>query len=848
MLFMKKMKKHLSVLLALCLTLACMPIISVSASASLDEVEKRIENFDGALNVAEPDADVLAEFEEIVGMYKTLSADEKEQMNVFDFDILYHKSIDRERQLSIINNSDYKPGDKKHYVYAAAATKSNFGGLPSYMDEAFVLYNKLASASVSSSDKLDAFASASVNARLFAGVYYPSYQIFYYNVSYNANKGFELIVNALVKDMLKAEPFGEAAIKKPTKPNAKNYADGVNDPEYIKDYDAYWEQETAYQLRNAREKNYTAKLNLEAMSTVAGRAEEYAPAVDAVKALIEGKQAFDNDEKDTSPAAAAVKAYDSLSALQKHVLEKLSYFFLYTAENKGTFYSVTRVNTAKLYTTCTDIGNAHFVDDFINVINSIDEPYTREDIDKAKAAYALVPSTLVSKIPSDISAKYKAVLASIKPDVPSDEKPDLANMPHTDIDYPVSEEMTYKTVRNLFNAVLAFSGSNQQTFASDIESKVFSSEFIGTVVKWLYPLLGNASSLVAYSPADLASKLTEDKYAPAAEKFSAAASRDEKGKVIKDLADWDKVEFENGDFGFENGDKEAFLDALSACFRQLSLLDMVIKFENTMSTASGSYTYGAYEELIPVFEALDLDGIISSVEYTEIVNSASSAVKMDARIRPILVPVANLIEKFASAPLDTVLDVLPKLGYAVSSGLLNDQINALIGKIKMISITPPDLTSEGLFNILDGKLNELIKSKIIKDENSEIKIDFNKDAFVKLLSDLSGCGDYAVRDSLAKGTLYRAGIDSNKSGALALAWNYIYGVVADKNNTSALNAVVGALDIASPVKGVVKAVVMLAPRMNSKSVFKIVSFATAILHFVAVVKPYIEDLISVIKN
>lgn len=845
---MKKLKKHLSVFLALCLTLVYLPLISVSASGTLDEVEKRIEAYDGALNTAEPDADDLAEFEEIVGKYKTLSADEKENMDVLLFDKLYHLSIDREKQVSIINNPDIKASNKQHTINASEATKTNFGGLPAYTDEAIALYTTLNDSKVSSADKLTAFESAGVNARIYAGVYYPTYQSLYYTITYYPSKGFETVVNALAKDMLKAEPFGEAVIKRPTKPNAKNYADGVNDPEYIKDYDAYWAQETEYQLRSAREKNYSAEINLKAMAQVAAAAPEYAPAVDTVNALIEAKTAYDNDKNDTSPAAAVVEKYNALTAMQKLVIDKLSYSFMFNAENKGTFYTIAGVTASKLYTACNDIGNAYLVDEFVKVINSIDEPYTREDIETAKASYALVPSTLVSSIPAEISAKYKAILASVKPDVSSDEKPDISNMPHTDIDYPVSEEMTYKTARNLFNAVLAFTGSNQQTFASDIESKVFSSEFIGTVVKWLYPLLGNASSLVAYSPADLASKLTEDKYAPAVEKLNAAATRDENGKVVKDLADWDNVEFENGDFGFENGDKEAFLDALSACFRQLSLIDIVIKLENSIDTGAGTYTYGGYEDLIPVFEALDLDGIISSDEYTKAVNASSSALKMDARVRPILVPVANLIEEFAQAPLDTILDVLPKLGYAVSSGLLNDQINTLLSKVKMISVSPLDLTSEGLFDLLDGKLNDLIKSKIIKDENSEIKIDFNKDEFVTLLSDLAGCGDYAVRDSLARGTLYRAGIDSNKSGALALAWNYIYGVVADKNNTSALNAVVGALDIASPVKGVVKAVVMLAPRMNSKSVFKIVSFATAILHFVAVVKPYIEDLMSVIKS
>lgn len=845
---MKKFKKTLSVFLALCMMLVYVPFVTASAEdGGLSAVEARIDAFDGALNTAEPDAADLAEFEAITAMYKALSAEEKEQMDIFLFDKLYHLSIDREKQVSIANNPDIKPSNKAHTINASEQTKANFGGLPAYLDEAVTLYTTLNNSKVSSEDKLSAFASASENARIYSGIYYSTYQMFYYTITYYPSKGAETVANALSKDYLKAEPFGEAAIKRPTKPNAKNYADGVNDPEYIAAYNEYWEQETAYQLRAAREKNYTAELNLKALNAVAAVAPEYAPAVELVSKLIAAKSAYDADKTNVQPAADAVAVYDALNKMQKLFIDKLSYSFLFNAENKGTFYTVSGTTAAKLYSACADIGNAYLVDEFIAVINSIDAPYTRADIEAAKASYTKVPSTLVASIPAEILQKYKDILASIGYDIPSDEQPDLSDMPSTDISYPVSVDMTYKTARNLFNAVLAFSDSDAEAFASDIQTKAFSSSFIGTIVKWLYPLLGNASSLVAYSPADLAGKLTEDKYAKAAQKLIDAATYDDNGKLVKDLADWDNVEFENGDFGFEDGDKEAFLDALSACFRQLSLLPMVITLENNIDTSAGTYTYGAYEDLIPVFEALDLNGVISSDEYTKLVAAAPNAMKMDARVRSILVPVANLIEEFAAAPVDTVLNVLPKLGYAVSTGLLNDQINTLISKIKMIKIDPVDLTSEGLFNILDSKLNSLIRTKLIKDENSEIAIDFGKDAFVALLSDLAGCGEYAVRDSVARGTLYRAGIDSDKAGALTLAWNYIFGVIADKNNTAAVKSVADALDVASPIKLVIKVVAGLAPRMNSTFVFKIVVFATAILHFFAVLKPYITKFINVVK-
>ena len=156
----------------------------------------------------------------------------------------------------------------------------------------------------------------------------------------------------------------------------------------------------------------------------------------------------------------------------------------------------------------------------------------------------------------------------------------------------------------------------------------------------------------------------------------------------------------------------------------LSLITMVITLENTRNTSGGTYIYGGYEELVPIFEVLGADGIMSSAEYTEYVNAgANSDEKMDRRIRGILVPVFNLIDAIASAesPLTEVMKLLPKVAYAVDSGLLNTQIQNLIGKLGMGlgSSINVDLTTEGLYEMLAPKLKDIELQAAKVDENGE---------------------------------------------------------------------------------------------------------------------------------
>lgn len=67
------------------------------------------------------------------------------------------------------------------------------------------------------------------------------------------------------------------------------------------------------------------------------------------------------------------------------------------------------------------------------------------------------------------------------------------------------------------------------------------------------------------------------------------------------------------------------------------------------------------------------------------------------------------------------MKLLPKVAYAVDTGLLDTQIHKLIGKLGMglgnsINV---DLTTEGLYNILAPKLKDVELQAAKTDENGE---------------------------------------------------------------------------------------------------------------------------------
>ena len=394
---------------------------------------------------------------------------------------------------------------------------------------------------------------------------------------------------------------------------------------------------------------------------------------------------------------------------------------------------------------------------------------------------------------------------------PTDEKPDVGAMERTKVKYPIgaSKKAVNRSIGRvediLFTVLKVPAGGVPQV----LNEKVYTNETVALVAKKLFPLVGGLSSLVAKGPKDLAAKLDKETCAGAIAALNAAAATlGADGKPVDNLTVVD------GDFGFANGDKEGFLDAVASLFRPLSLLTTVVSFENTTSLFYGPQL-GIYEDLIPIFEALGIKDFMTSDEYTAYVKKgANTNEKMDRRIRGIITPIFTLVDAVASAesPVDEVLKLLPNLASAIDTGLIDTQIHSMLGKISLGigNSVKVDLTTGGVYDMIAPKLKDIELQAAKVDENGEetapavtLTINLDKEKFAAAIKDIAACGVFTAKESAAKTRNWFVGIEGDSADAFVVLFRYLHSELTEKNNAVAIKTAVAALDMNASQKIVV---------------------------------------------
>lgn len=834
------------------------------------EFEANVNAYEGKINTATPSDEDLAAYEALVTAYNKLTDAQKGEIEILTFDKFLHLVLDREYQ---VERAKYEkaPASKVLYGNAYKNTVALLGnaGYVADFEAAAALAGVLADSKATAQQKLDAFAAANANARAYAAVWYASYETFYYKLDSSYVKAaVEKIMDAYGKELDASDKFPEVAPEKPSKPskpskyNKTKYPLGEDDPAFIKDMaeyndvllPAYMQKQEPYAKWEARKNNYSIQHKMEGLDKLAAAAPEYAPIAKLMKDSVAAVQAFEQSTANLAQAKKVVADYEKMTAYQQAFVRNNGIYVLSVASinSSADNWSTSSKTASSMYLQCADIAQYDKLTAFIAVIDSIHEPYQNEDIVRAKDAYNEVPSGLRANIPEEINVKYKAILASIAPDRPSLDEPDLAVFQKTVVTYP--EKATKEQVatalpriQNLLCDVLLPILGVEGGLAGMVQNGLYTNATVTELCKFLFPTLAGlvnidgfpsiASSFVKIKPSKMAEAFTkagaEDaaKYAGAIQKLQAAeaagqtaynqwlAAGNEKDDVQLYTMYWTTAfTADNGDWGFQDGDREGFLDAVAACFRPISVITMLLSFENSISTTNGTYTYNAYEDLVPIFEILDLRGYMSSHEYTlnyQATHAENAYWDMDARIRPILVPIFNLIDDFAADPLDTLLDVLPKLGWALKSDLLNTQVSTLISKLGfgLGDSLKLDLTTEGIFDLVAPMLENLtIKEASVNEETGEttpavtISIKLDKEKFVQFINDVGGCGEAVVKNSKARGTAYRLGINSDKPDAFVVLFRWLYGEITTKDNMRAIKGAVDSTDLNTVVKMLIKTV------------------------------------------
>ncbi len=809
---MAKGKKLLSVILALAMVFSAISATLIAFAESPEDVVERINAFDGTTGSKATEEDIK-EFESIAAEYKALTDKQKDELDITATGKLFKLAFDRGQ----VVKAD-EAGDDFYAKYVLADEYADeVLGRTDNADKAQAYWEVFCETKVTVGDKEIAIKDAKaadiqadtqgVIAAAFekaaedykalgaAARYLP---FLYYGSSYTSGdnvglavyyKNFSSPYDAIKEfyDYYKAvkeaeNPFTEVA---PSWQDKDKYPGGYSDPQYKAD-------KAAYDDRKAQAESAWCVYAWEKIADIdsALLKNVYDLGVEMVTLL--EKYVADNSSVTGEEFSAVYAKYEALSETDAFVFSKSNYASYKYVETYGLISFKDAASTIK------GLVGAPRVDAFVAAVNEAKEPYTREAVQKAIDAYNQVFSESYSQIPAEVLDKFEVMLAEMPA---SQEKPVLPDWTRPDLKYPaeVGENRTallIETLDKMINDLIKQQGYDG--INGILEKELYTNYTIASIPQALYPMLeqllndngaGIALSFLNLSPQKLAKVMDEEKFAKARDLFNSLAPEGEKDSIAH-WANLDLTKVENGTFGFQDGDREGFVNALAAVLRGLTVPltsgFLAIDFANEVKVPD--YIYGLYEYLIPVLEALDVEGLMSSREYTEQFNAAEGNAKGDAAILPILNPIFDLVEKkLAVAPLSTLVDLLPKLAHVLNDNILNDQLQLIHGTLGMVG----NYVSSDLLHIdpsaIIGLVNGLIGNLKIGDVTLSLKLSDPDWAL------LASTAKPVIKESVSGDNAYRVGFETNKSDAFLVTFRYLFENITEKNNLASIKAAISTL-------------------------------------------------------
>lgn len=611
-------------------------------------------------------------------------------------------------------------------------------------------------------------------------------------------------VGATLRDLIKMmgkasvaqNPFTEAAPPSPgTKPKEKDYAQGATDPGYIAALNEWLPKMQASMSYNQRKSNDEFDRYFAAMAELAKACPEYAQILGVAAQLRDAFITFDKTGK-TDGCLAAVAAYDAITdvyllAVYKGIQSTTAYYQFYL-NTKQDDYAYTNLSVGQLYQKCKDTANMELVASFEKYIAGVDLSTVNNDVvAQALAEYKKVPADYKSKISAEIAEKYSQIIAlydPVKPLVPSEDKfeDEIAAFTPTTVyttKFPMARKGieytifgTNKLTADVLKMALSYSANG--TLKGYKNYSVLSNSTMTTMLS-LYHMIADANLSVSginvsnvlagdLKPSKIAGWLTEDQFAGAKAKLLAAAETDDTTAALA------AIQFENGDWGFQDGDADGFTNALAAMLRPvanilhngISLISQVIFLPNT-TASNGDYIYGAYEYLIPLLEGLGLDGVLSSEEYSSRYYEAAKVSKnaqLDAVFLPIVSPIVALVNELQANPLNAILDLLPRLARVIDTGVLSDSLNGFLHTSSLLSGLNIDLSGDAVNAMIDGQ-----KIEISLGDNAQLSTTLKAVNWARL----AGCGKLILADSVSAANAYRTVIEPDRANAYVVASQYL---------------------------------------------------------------------------
>lgn len=629
------------------------------------------------------------------------------------------------------------------------------------------------------------------------------------------------LVNRTWSDVKKADPF------KGKSPSYKDYEGGFNDPQYIADYRAYYNDKYTHE---------TAKLK-EAIAQVA--AQLNLPKLDKVNAFLdmsaEAVKAFE-ENRDYKKAIEATNFFNSLDLETQCVVYAVRCTAYWTYEGRSeTATSPATTHLSAMPALVSSYAQYEKVADFQAYLATVKEPYTLEKALEAREKYEMVPEALRSYFTEEEIAKIDALTYITLTQNPSKDIPDISGYKKTTVTYPEGATKVQTTealpkLDTLVNQLVAqLAGSDLKTL---ITNGLYTNATVASIHKAIGPVLGtlgiagnvNPSGLLPY----LATQQEDGTWVSNYEKWTGAVAA--LAKVAADTDNWDDVVYKNGDW-FKDGDKQGFCDAFGVILMEAYNLKKIInvgqtlfnslQFENKYDFKNNTYKTGSYENIVHIFEAVGIP-CRDSVTYTENFNAQENDTdRMVARLSPILYDAFTFVEQFAVTPVTTLCEILPNVAYALNEGIIDENVHAILDRISSLlgiaGVTLPtlDFTAEGLFNTLGGlgiegisftepsnsagePLNPndgTLRITIASDEKGgkPTVLEISEKAFLNYLNAVQGCGEMVVADSICVNNAYRPKIVADKADVFVTTVRFAYEDVL-LNNKDALKTIISASD------------------------------------------------------
>lgn len=193
-----------------------------------------------------------------------------------------------------------------------------------------------------------------------------------------------------------------------------------------------------------------------------------------------------------------------------------------------------------------------------------------------------------------------------------------------------------------------------------LQPQIYSNALVSQLAMEVYSMLtsGDMAQMAGLlgldvSPSALSEELTEAKFA-------------ETRKQLSSYYSWSVVKPESITWGFKDGDRNGFIDAVTAVFRPFDELLRMVLCGGKIQLFGAIDIYGSdgyNTAIIPLLEAFGVYG-----ENVPTFKEYASAIQKQDAIRPIVKSLTSLIERVLDKPVYTITEILPNLLYFLNNG------------------------------------------------------------------------------------------------------------------------------------------------------------------------------------